>query len=1033
LVYVNYFDTLTETSSNLFSGVLNSDGNWYIDLSNAMDSEGNDFLDTYDTPDENVLLEIIVDGGVFGFWQTRQNSYQISPVSDIVLNVPNSVQDLDVEGSVVPIDITEVKGESTDIFAVLVDGLLEEACELNGLGSWTGSSCRCTSNAEYLTGPGICRCLSGYYSTGSSCVSSNTTVKTCLSCSPSCPSNYPLTSCPSESDCDPKTVTCTKQYSDGSGSCGTRTKTCYKVTSKELANPPCAFWSYCKCVTAYTDGTYSSTSSAFNCTVEKCGEAIANQAKTRLCTYALTEEELKEQESLKCSGGKSIGETTYFNGLCKRCEAVTSNGYYIAKWVNDSNLVYNGVDCDPEGGKLPTDPTDPCYGKEAGDSCEYPSGTNYYRGNGKLVCQETTEYAGGPHKCVLVGGSCTNTRSSNTTNREYFYDEVGACSITGDCLDGYIEIDERCQLDTGGVDSSSCKGKSIGDLCVMPESSQDGVVGSLVCSYSGSLTGDYNGRCVEVGSYCTEVSSLGREYVYDSDGECGIPGSCMEGFVEYPIKQTACEPEEESNYDDKYCWEGGGTYLFRSNGQTAEKCKNGEWVEARTAYQCQQLVNGAGDKCNSIYDICYNQLTNKIYYCSKENPSDPFSSFVYIPSVYNEPIGEVYALKLPVINAGEKCTGEEFEEGNEMCVCKNSYDIRVSKGEYCRHTNKNGCSDLAKQTNGVDIYKKVCKLTGETCGYSGHEFGCYGDVLDESSLGIELEENLLSLVSKVEAGEVSKDTVVKSQYILDLKTGMFSQIDEGSYIFEYRGEYYCFDVDSSNLIANNGSIMIYLDENSNQQYDEGEIEISDIASEISIVSVQKSFRYSLEEGLNFVSFPFLISSEDYRTAAGLLEKLNEVYGDAIYSISTFDSGRWKIVGENVKVYNNNDFQLLPGVGYMIKAKEDVEISIVGQPIQLETEDDSTPINLDEGWNLIGLYGSNIATYTAKTLLEGINGDDFTADNVTKWETDTQMYEGFQVSDGEEYGFDFILNILESYFVRITDGSGNWQPEISSND
>jgi hypothetical protein len=117
---------------------------------------------------------------------------------------------------------------------------------------------------------------------------------------------------------------------------------------------------------------------------------------------------------------------------------------------------------------------------------------------------------------------------------------------------------------------------------------------------------------------------------------------------------------------------------------------------------------------------------------------------------------------------------------------------------------------------------------------------------------------------------------------------------------------------------------------------------------------------------------------------------------------------------------------------MIKAKEDINISIVGQPVQLETDEDRSPIHMTQGWNLIGLYGSGIKSYTAKTLIEDINEDNFTADNVTKWASDKQMYEGFQLSDGEEYGFDYPLNILESYFVRITEGKGNWQPSLSGN-
>ncbi|MCK9417711.1 hypothetical protein M0Q97_13795, partial [Candidatus Dojkabacteria bacterium] len=161
-------------------------------------------------------------------------------------------------------------------------------------------------------------------------------------------------------------------------------------------------------------------------------------------------------------------------------------------------------------------------------------------------------------------------------------------------------------------------------------------------------------------------------------------------------------------------------------------------------------------------------------------------------------------------------------------------------------------------------------------------------------------------------------------------------------------------------------------------------------------------------------------------------KLNEVYNNSLYSISKFDGGQWKIVGENVQLYDNNDFQLLPGVGYMIKAKRDINISILGQPVQFESESDTAPIYFSQGWNLISLYGTKVKSYTAKSLIEGINADNFKADNVTKWAKDKQMYEGFQLENKEEYGFDYPLNKLESYFVRITQGKGNWQPSLSGN-
>ncbi len=160
-----------------------------------------------------------------------------------------------------------------------------------------------------------------------------------------------------------------------------------------------------------------------------------------------------------------------------------------------------------------------------------------------------------------------------------------------------------------------------------------------------------------------------------------------------------------------------------------------------------------------------------------------------------------------------------------------------------------------------------------------------------------------------------------------------------------------------------------------------------------------------------------------------------MYGDAIYSISKYD-GKWKVVGQNSKVYDNNDFQLIPGQGYIVKASRDIDISIVGQPVKFESSADNAKIALFEGWNLIGMYGTNVKQYTAKTLIQGINASNnpkFTANNITNWESDVQRYDGFQldVENGVEieYGFDFPIKFLQGYFVRVTEGQGNWQPEL----
>ncbi len=234
-----------------------------------------------------------------------------------------------------------------------------------------------------------------------------------------------------------------------------------------------------------------------------------------------------------------------------------------------------------------------------------------------------------------------------------------------------------------------------------------------------------------------------------------------------------------------------------------------------------------------------------------------------------------------------------------------------------------------------------------------------------------------------------------------------------------------FFVDEEALGANNGKILIFIDKDGNGIYDEGtDTKVSELASKIAISTIQKEYSYKLKQGFNFVSFPFLVSNQEYRTAASLLKKLNDIYEDSIYSIAKYD-GSWKVVGQNVELYSANDFQLIPGQGYVIKAKDDVTIDVWGKPIKYDKDSPNAPVTLFKGWNLVGLYGSGVKQYTAKTLLEDINKYervDFSADNVSKWDNELQSYEGFVLENTNgiesEYGFDFPINTFKSYFVRV---------------
>ena len=345
--------------------------------------------------------------------------------------------------------------------------------------------------------------------------------------------------------------------------------------------------------------------------------------------------------------------------------------------------------------------------------------------------------------------------------------------------------------------------------------------------------------------------------------------------------------------------------------------------------------------------------------------------------------------------------------------------LKIKPGEKCVLSGDyKSCSCLVDTYLGIPQYVKI--KNNETCSK---------DLNPSSSLFFDK----FSPVKKAYADETELEF---KEYVIDTTNSSIAMLYPGEYIFEHEGDLYFLDVSIDNIIATNGNIKIYIDSNENDKYDEGiDKKVSELGSILNIATINQSFTYELVEGYNFVSLPFVSVESNHRTAAGLLKALNDRFNDSVYSISRYD-GSWKVVGQNTEVYDNNDFQLIPGQGYIIKAKRDILISISGQPILYEKDGDQAPILFSEGWNLIGMYGTNVKQYTAKSLIQGINASNnpkFTANNVTNWESDVQRYDGFQldVENGVEieYGFDFPIKFLQGYFVRVTQGQGNWQPEL----
>lgn len=602
----------------------------------------------------------------------------------------------------------------------------------------------------------------------------------------------------------------------------------------------------------------------------------------------------------------------------------------------------------------------------------------------------------------------------------------GPCTIQKDG----VWVSAPC--DPGILDSRNCEGQPVKDLETQLQDNYKN--DKPVCS-EGSYS-LYGGNC----KICVKAEDRALTYWSDLDddsiceekgvGEGQIKvdtgrgkeleeGESIEKSSEKTdtmekVAKTELTLEEIVILDD--CYEAGFLVdaIINYNGDSYKCSSSGRWEKKIIPAQCDRYCNPlhTGDVCisedssgNVVEKRCFGTLWVESSSGSSNGPSNE------MPLV---------AVKVENISEGEQCPDTE-----SMCRCSGgTKDGKVvTPGEFC------------PERVGISCFVGD-HLDGEICSTSG--FVCSGGKCVENTDSIKSSDKKSSgIVGEGFVGEVlaQEDSAVYADYILDPENGYISGLSAGTYTFEWNGETYAFRVIEEQIEANNGELDIYIDVNNNQMYDSEDEKLTKYGSQIKISTSVRTYDYNLRTGYNFISTPFLVSNPNTRTAASLLDTLNKQYIDAFYSISKFD-GTWKAVGQSSILYDTNDFQLVPGEGYVIYAKEDIDISIIGQPVKFDETGDSAPVLFNLGWNLVGLYGSGIRNYTAESLLDGLNSYqeiDFTADNVSKWDEEVQMYEGLQKTyeNGTPavYGFDFPLQTQKAYFVRVLEGSGNWNPEL----
>jgi hypothetical protein len=223
-------------------------------------------------------------------------------------------------------------------------------------------------------------------------------------------------------------------------------------------------------------------------------------------------------------------------------------------------------------------------------------------------------------------------------------------------------------------------------------------------------------------------------------------------------------------------------------------------------------------------------------------------------------------------------------------------------------------------------------------------------------------------------------------------------------------------------VAEDESVLVYfVDSNNNGTWDEGEEFIPPNEAKDLVFEVEKVFdmtQFNIEKGWNAISIPMVMDkkgSSEIETAADLMQSMNNQNAQVTH-IVVYRGGKFYTYSERI---NNNgeikkygdDFKILPGEGYFVKAYNEARVELIGNKVkgQLETI-------LSPGWNLVGIYNSEKNSYKAFSLLESMQNSDIEADILGKWENG--RYVTIILEDDEKYGFDFRVYPEVGYWIRL---------------
>ena len=643
------------------------------------------------------------------------------------------------------------------------------------------------------------------------------------------------------------------------------------------------------------------------------------------------------------------------------------------------------------------------------------------------------------HEASHCGGGGLDSKCNNNGNRDCEGYSTGNCEGGVDCGNS---VCGSCATQAGGGVSDHCK-NGVKDSGV-----EEGV--------------DCGGACPA----CAGPSSAAQKSDACPPGGCVAPETVPE---KTEVPQEKLQKIDGTNLIADGSWSGSGDYCIGDNLYSCSTI-NSCTLKQECTSGCKVAPKGSNDRCNNLIST-YPRGGD----VSSANPAINRNDWQTNSTCrsYASVDGKCCDMSVVVDGSARDVTQVPGAPGSHTRVC--GLDLSVPVGTDLSDVVPSGCTECtAGYDNTYGCYVDTCgrriahlnypdpnecrarACTNMSSGNTGYSTGAHTHI-EERGVGPDCPLSTFDFAiapceQMVQVGVNNSNASVKTKgmQLFDeiyaegnnnistsdkdvtgrdpLYEKYIREINEQDIISLYPGVY---EVKNPNITTDlvyirdkYDKIVYFDDKNGNGVKDEGELYLDNVESrgiELSLNKISEVVEYEITVVWNFVSFPMIMEGEttsQVKRASDLIDEFGAQGLIITHVVVLRDGVFWVYTTRHMdttdKIVIGEDFNILPGEGYIVYALDSSTISLAGKKV-----DGSLDIILNSGWNLVGIYHSDVEYFMSDDVISMFSEQNSSIDTVTQFTSG--RYQSYIVKEGRVFGFNFEVYPDKAYWIYMGEG------------